>query len=109
MTGGTDHTIVTVRLSPHACLPVPHALQVMEKINNPHYLYRMTVLLTVSFLAPVLGPETTCSTMLPVVINAAKDRYEAERPPSSPSQICTTCSMSVLPTAKCEFLLSLCC
>lgn len=48
----------------------------MEKINNPHYLYRMTVLHSVSLLAPVLGSEVTCSTMLPVVINAAKDRWE---------------------------------
>lgn len=49
-------------------------LQVMEKINNPHYLYRMTVLVAISLLAPVVGAEPTCQTMLPVVINAAKDR-----------------------------------
>lgn len=49
-------------------------LQVMEKINNPHYLYRMTVLVAISLLAPVVGAEATCQTMLPVVINAAKDR-----------------------------------
>lgn len=48
--------------------------QVMEKINNPHYLYRMTVLVAISLLAPVVGAEPTCQTMLPVVINAAKDR-----------------------------------
>jgi serine/threonine-protein phosphatase 2A regulatory subunit A len=46
----------------------------MEKINNPHYLYRMTVLVAISLLAPVVGAESTCQTMLPVVINAAKDR-----------------------------------
>lgn len=46
----------------------------MEMINNPHYLYRMTVLVAISLLAPVVGPEATCQTMLPVVINAAKDR-----------------------------------
>lgn len=48
--------------------------QVMDKINNPHYLYRMTVLVAISLLAPVVGAESTCQTMLPVVINAAKDR-----------------------------------
>lgn len=46
----------------------------MERINNPHYLYRMTVLQAISLLSPVLGPEATCSTMLPVVVTAAKDR-----------------------------------
>jgi serine/threonine-protein phosphatase 2A regulatory subunit A len=48
--------------------------QVMEMIKNPHYLYRMTVLVTISLLAPVVGSEATCQTMLPVVISAAKDR-----------------------------------
>lgn len=47
----------------------------MDKINNPHYLYRMTVLVAISLLAPVVGSEATCQTMLPVVINAAKDRF----------------------------------
>ncbi len=47
----------------------------MEMIKNPHYLYRMTVLVTISLLAPVVGSEATCQTMLPVVISAAKDRY----------------------------------
>jgi serine/threonine-protein phosphatase 2A regulatory subunit A len=47
---------------------------VMEMIKNPHYLYRMTVLVTISLLAPVVGSEATCQTMLPVVISAAKDR-----------------------------------
>lgn len=54
-----------------ACLTLA---QVMERINNPHYLYRMTVLQAISLLSPVLGPEATCSTMLPVVVTAAKDR-----------------------------------
>lgn len=44
-------------------------------IQNQHYLYRMTVLYTISLLAPVVGAELFCQTMLPVVINAAKDRY----------------------------------
>lgn len=44
-------------------------------INNGHYLYRMTILNAISLLAPVMGAEVTCQTMLPVVIDAAKDRY----------------------------------
>lgn len=51
-------------------------LQVLDMINNPHYLYRMTILHAVSLLAPVMGPEITCSKLLPVVINASKDRSE---------------------------------
>jgi hypothetical protein len=49
-------------------------LQVLDMINNPHYLYRMTILHAISLLAPVMGSEITCSKLLPVVINAAKDR-----------------------------------
>ncbi|KMZ61187.1 hypothetical protein ZOSMA_54G01180 [Zostera marina] len=48
--------------------------QVVEKIGNPHYLYRMTILQTISLLAPVLGSGITCQTFLPVVVNASKDR-----------------------------------
>nr|VDC68623.1 unnamed protein product [Brassica rapa] len=48
--------------------------QVLEMINNPHYLYRMTILRAVSLLAPVMGSEITCSKLLPVVMTAAKDR-----------------------------------
>ncbi|KAF9593164.1 hypothetical protein IFM89_020460 [Coptis chinensis] len=48
--------------------------QVLDMINNPHYLYRMTILHAVSLLAPVMGSEITCSKLLPVVINASKDR-----------------------------------
>ncbi|MCO5555545.1 hypothetical protein L7F22_009090 [Adiantum nelumboides] len=47
---------------------------VLEMINNSHYLYRMTILNAISLLAPVMGAEVTCQTMLPVVVNAAKDR-----------------------------------
>ena len=47
--------------------------QVLEKISNPHYLYRMTILNATSLLAPVKGREITFQTMLPVVINASKD------------------------------------
>ncbi|XP_024200380.2 serine/threonine-protein phosphatase 2A 65 kDa regulatory subunit A beta isoform [Rosa chinensis] len=49
--------------------------QVLEMINNPHYLYRMTILHAISLLAPVMGSEITCSKLLPVVITASKDRY----------------------------------
>jgi serine/threonine-protein phosphatase 2A regulatory subunit A len=42
--------------------------QVLAMINNPHYLYRMTVLIAVSMLAPVVGSDTVCNTMLPVVL-----------------------------------------
>ncbi|KAH0858398.1 hypothetical protein HID58_086659, partial [Brassica napus] len=48
--------------------------QVLEMINNPHYLYSMTILRAVSLLAPVMGSEITCSKLLPVVITASKDR-----------------------------------
>ncbi|KAA3459764.1 Armadillo-like helical [Gossypium australe] len=48
--------------------------QVLDMINNPHYLYRMTILHAVSLLAPVMGKDITCSKLLPVVINASKDR-----------------------------------
>lgn len=49
--------------------------QVLEKINNPHYLYRMTILQAISLLAPVMGAEITCQNLLPVVINSSKDRW----------------------------------
>lgn len=49
--------------------------QVLEMINNPHYLYRMTILRAISLLAPVMGSEITCSKLLPVVISSSKDRY----------------------------------
>eukprot|EP00850_Spirogloea_muscicola_P022421 SM000293S10922 [mRNA] locus=s293:9990:14172:- [translate_table: standard] len=48
--------------------------QILDMMNNPHYLYRMTILFAISMLAPVVGAEVTCNTMLPVVINASKDR-----------------------------------
>ena len=49
--------------------------QVLDLINNPHYLYRMTILHAVSLLAPVMGSEITCSQILPIVINSSKDRW----------------------------------
>ena len=44
--------------------------QVLGMINNPHYLYRMTVLIAVAMLAPVVGSDTVCNSMLPVVVGA---------------------------------------
>lgn len=44
-------------------------------INNPHYLYRMTILRAISLLAPVMGSEITCSKLLPVLVTASKDRW----------------------------------
>ncbi|KAI4379157.1 hypothetical protein MLD38_005491 [Melastoma candidum] len=49
-------------------------LQTLDMINNPHYLYRMTILQAISLLVPVLGSEITCSSLLLVVIQASKDR-----------------------------------
>ena len=43
-------------------------------INNPHYLYRMTVLVAVAALAPVVSHDVLCNSMLPVVVAAAKDK-----------------------------------
>ncbi len=43
-------------------------------INNPHYLYRMTVLIAVAALAPVVSHDVLCNSMLPVVVAAAKDK-----------------------------------
>ncbi|XP_042496949.1 protein phosphatase PP2A regulatory subunit A-like [Macadamia integrifolia] len=51
-----------------------YSSQVLDMINNPHYLYRMTILHAISLLAPVLGAEIICSKLLPVVIYASKDR-----------------------------------
>ncbi|KAK8593056.1 hypothetical protein V6N13_043330 [Hibiscus sabdariffa] len=45
----------------------------LEMINNPNYLYRMTLLHATSLLALVMGADTACSKLLLVVINASKD------------------------------------
>ena len=50
------------------------SLQVLDMVNDPHYLYRMTILHAISLLAPVLGSEITSTNLLPLVVNAAKDR-----------------------------------
>ncbi|KAF8647456.1 hypothetical protein HU200_065367 [Digitaria exilis] len=52
---------------------------VLEKINNPHYLYRMTTLQAISLLAPVMGADITCQQLLPVVITSSKDRRVVEK------------------------------
>nr|CAA57527.1 65 kDa regulatory subunit of protein phosphatase 2A [Arabidopsis thaliana] len=48
--------------------------QVLDMVNNPHYLHRMMVLRAISLMAPVMGSEITCSKFLPVVVEASKDR-----------------------------------
>jgi serine/threonine-protein phosphatase 2A regulatory subunit A len=48
--------------------------QVLAMIKNPHYLYRMTVLVAISSLANFVSPDVFVSTMLPVLVSCAKDR-----------------------------------
>ena len=43
-------------------------------VSNAHYLHRMTVLGALAALAPAVGHETLCNTMLPVVLSCAKDK-----------------------------------
>lgn len=43
-------------------------------VNNPHYLYRMTVLVAIASLAPVVSHDVLCATMLPVVVSCSKDK-----------------------------------
>ena len=43
-------------------------------VKNPHYLYRMTVLVAISSLANYVSQEVFVGTMLPVLIQCAKDR-----------------------------------
>jgi serine/threonine-protein phosphatase 2A regulatory subunit A len=50
---------------------VPHVLGL---IKNPHYLYRMTVLLAISMLATIVGQDALNNLMLPVITAAAKDK-----------------------------------
>jgi serine/threonine-protein phosphatase 2A regulatory subunit A len=47
---------------------------VLAMINNPHYLYRMTVLVAVASLAQYVTRDTLCNTMLPVVVGCSRDR-----------------------------------
>lgn len=48
--------------------------QVLAMVKNPHYLYRMTVLVAISSLANYVSQEVFVGTMLPVLITCAKDR-----------------------------------
>jgi hypothetical protein len=48
--------------------------QVLGMVKNPHYLYRMTVLVAISSLANFVSQEVFTGTMLPVLIQCAKDR-----------------------------------
>ena len=36
-------------------------MQVLGMMNNPHYLYRMTVLVAVAALAPVVSHDVLCN------------------------------------------------
>jgi serine/threonine-protein phosphatase 2A regulatory subunit A len=58
--------------------------QVLERIKNPHYLYRMTVLVAISALASIVSPDVLCNAMLPAVIGCSKDKVRPARcrPPS---------------------------
>lgn len=42
-------------------------------IDNKHYLYRMTVLVTLTMLAPYVSEEVVHNMMLPALVDAAKD------------------------------------
>ena len=43
-------------------------------VGNPHYLYRMTVLVALAALAPAVSHDVLCHSMLPVVVSCAKDK-----------------------------------
>ena len=59
-------------------------------MNNPHYLYRMTVLLAIASLAPVVSHDVLCDSMLPVVLSAAKDKViPLSRRPFAVCSLCT--------------------
>jgi len=49
-------------------------LQVLALVNNPHYLYRMTILIAIGNLAPVVSHDVLCSLMLPVVVASSEDK-----------------------------------
>lgn len=48
--------------------------QVLSLVKNPHYLYRMTMLVAVSMLAPILSHDVLVGHMLPVILSASKDK-----------------------------------
>lgn len=43
-------------------------------VKNSHYLYRMTVLFTISLLASLVPRSVLINNMLPVIVSAAKDK-----------------------------------
>lgn len=60
------------------CYFVRFPYQVLSMIDNPHYLYRMTVLSAIAALAPVVTHDILANSMLPVVINAGKDKVRLD-------------------------------
>ena len=49
-------------------------LQVLKMVDNPHYLYRMTVLVAIASLAPAVNHDVLCGSMLPVVVGCSHDK-----------------------------------
>lgn len=64
---------------PHPTPRRPLCPQVLALIKNPHYLYRMTVLVAISMLATIVSVDVVCNLMLPVIVSAAKDKVR-QRP-----------------------------
>nr|KAJ0213137.1 hypothetical protein LSAT_V11C400178760 [Lactuca sativa] len=48
--------------------------EVLEMINNSHYLCRLIVVRAISLLAPIMGSEITFSKLLPALITLSKER-----------------------------------
>lgn len=48
--------------------------QVLAMVKNPHYLYRMTMLLAISMLASIVPHDVLVGQMMPVILNSAKDK-----------------------------------
>jgi hypothetical protein len=53
---------------------------VVAMVKNPHYLYRMTVLGAVAALASYVPKDVLRGTLLPVVVQCAKDKVRAGAP-----------------------------
>ena len=60
-----------------------HGMQVLKMVDNPHYLYRMTVLVAIASLAPVVAHDVLCGAMLPVVVNCSHDKVCSTRQPGT--------------------------
>ena len=43
-------------------------------VSNAHYLHRMTIQGALAALAPAVGRNTLCNTMLPVILSCATDK-----------------------------------